>query len=523
MSWAGRQVISLLEIIFVVVAPGAVPYIKKAKGAFKSIIQNPIGFVGNLVRAGKLGFRMFASRIGHHLKTALIKWIVGPLADAGVYIPKSFDLLEILKLVLSVLGLTWKAIRAKLVKIIPEPVLKGLEKTVGILVTLVKEGPVAAWEQIKAELSELKDMLIAQITEMVTSEVVKAAVKKLVSMLNPAGAVIQAIIAIYNTITFFIQKISQIAAVVGSFINSIAAIAAGHVTNAAKRVEQTMARTLTVVIAFLAKFAGLGNIPEKIVGIIRKIRKPIDLALDKIVGWLGKMLKKLAGKVAQAGLPKDPNDRLRLGMQAAIKGIRALSGNITQTLISPMLSVIKTRYGLITLEAYVRNDTWWIRGRVNPQDEMDTGKPEKEKTAEEAHNEVMGKMSSDNKKLLKGHGNFSAGHAGRGFSTATRDTVDDIGYDTGDHSFPSIKDPGTKGDPATKWGKLGKGNWVPDHQPPDTLVGGGATLTFRFYPHSKSSGRKQGGAVRVYKMWMKKARKRGDSNWAEGSKSEWFW
>lgn len=296
-SWGLNQVISLLEILFSVVAPGVMPYIKKAQAAFMTILKNPIAFVGNLVRAGKQGFEMFAGNILEHLKAALIKWIVGPLADAGVYIPKAFSLIEIVKLVLSVLGLTWQNIRSKLVKIIPEPVLVGLEKTASILVTLVKDGPAAAWEQIKAELSELKDQLIAQVTQMITTEVVKAAVVKLVSMLNPAGAVVQAIIAIYNTITFFIQKINQIAAVVASFIDSISAIAAGQVANAAKKVEQTMANTLTVVIAFLAKFAGLGNIPEKVVGIVKKIRQPIDKGLDKIVGWLGNMLKKLVGGV----------------------------------------------------------------------------------------------------------------------------------------------------------------------------------------------------------------------------------
>lgn len=299
-SWGLNQVISLLEILFSVVAPGVMPYIRKAQAAFRAILKDPIGFVGNLVRAGKMGFEMFASRIGEHLKAALIKWIVGPLADAGVYIPKSFSLIEIVKLVLSVLGLTWQNIRGKLVKIIPEPVLAGLEKTAGILVTLVKDGPAAAWEQIKAELSELKDQLIAQVTQMISTEVVKAAIVKLVSMLNPAGAVIQAIIAIYNTITFFIQKIQQIAAVVASFIDSISAIAAGQVANAAKKVEQTMANTLTIIIAFLAKFAGLGNIPEKVVGIVKKIRQPIDKGLDKIVTWLGNMLKKLGGAVKGA-------------------------------------------------------------------------------------------------------------------------------------------------------------------------------------------------------------------------------
>ena len=294
-SWGLNQVISLLEILFSVVAPGVMPYIAKARAAFTTIIKNPIAFVGNLVRAGKLGFEMFASNILTHLKTALIRWITGPLGDAGVYIPKSFSLMEIIKLVLSVLGLTWQNIRSKLVKIIPEPVLVVLEKTAGILVTLVTEGPAAAWEQIKTELSELKDQMIAKITEMISTEVVKAAIMKLVSMLNPAGAVIQAIIAIYNTVTFFIQKINQIAAVVASFIDSIAAIASGQVENAAKKVEQTMANTLTIIIAFLAKFAGLGNIPEKIVGIIKKIRQPIDKGLDKIVGWLGGILNKVVG------------------------------------------------------------------------------------------------------------------------------------------------------------------------------------------------------------------------------------
>ncbi len=62
-SWAFNQVISLLEILFSVVAPAVMPYLKKAQAAFMSILKNPIGFVGNLVQAGKLGFQMFAGNI----------------------------------------------------------------------------------------------------------------------------------------------------------------------------------------------------------------------------------------------------------------------------------------------------------------------------------------------------------------------------------------------------------------------------------------------------------------------------
>jgi len=371
-SWGLNQVISLLEILFSVVAPGVMPYIAKARAAFTTIIKNPIGFVNNLVRAGKLGFEKFASNILTHLKTALIKWITGPLGDAGVYIPKSFSLMEIIKLVLSVLGLTWQNIRSKLVKIIPEPVLVVLEKTAGILVTLVTEGPAAAWEQIKTELSELKDQMIAKITEMISTEVVKAAIMKLVSMLNPAGAVIQAIIAIYNTVTFFIQKINQIAAVVASFIDSIVAIASGQVENAAKKVEQTMANTLTIIIAFLAKFAGLGNIPEKIVGIIRKIRQPIDKGLDKIVGWLGGMLKKLMGKDKKdERTVEQKNSDLQKGLAEGEAMLTVPTPDIEK--IRRSLPAIKDKYKLSVLELKEESnteeeETVYIYGEVNPKD-----------------------------------------------------------------------------------------------------------------------------------------------------------
>ena len=102
------------------------PYIAKAKAAFQTIITDPVG-VRRQPRARReaRASRSSPATSSTHLKTALIKWITGPLGEAGVYIPKSFSLLEIVKLVLSVLGLTWQNIRTKLLKIIPEPVLVG--------------------------------------------------------------------------------------------------------------------------------------------------------------------------------------------------------------------------------------------------------------------------------------------------------------------------------------------------------------------------------------------------------------
>ena len=74
-----------------------------------------------------------------------------------------------------------------------------------------------------------------QIMNFVRDRIVQAAITKLVTSLNPAGAFIQAIIAIYNTIMFVVERLRQIAQVVAAFIDSIAAIASGAIAAAANR------------------------------------------------------------------------------------------------------------------------------------------------------------------------------------------------------------------------------------------------------------------------------------------------
>jgi hypothetical protein len=122
-------------------------------------------------------------------------------------------------------------------------------------------------------------------------------------MLNPAGAVIQAILATYQTIAFFVERLRQIAQVAAAFIDSIAAIASGAIDAAANRVEKTLAGLLTLAISFLASFARLGNVSEAVIKIIQRIRAPIDRALDRIVAWVVATARRL-GKLAAAGAAK---------------------------------------------------------------------------------------------------------------------------------------------------------------------------------------------------------------------------
>jgi hypothetical protein len=364
LSWGLGTVISLLEIIFSVVAPGAMAYLRRAGGAIQGIFRNPIGFVMNLVRAAKAGFQRFAGNFLTHLQAGLIAWLTGSLP--GIYIPRGFNLTEILKFVLSVLGLTWANIRGKLVRAVGEPAVRAMEMGFELVVTLVRDGPAAAWAQLREALANLRQMAIDAIIDMVINLVVTRAVPRIVAMFIPGAGFISAIVSIYGTIMTFINQISRIVQVVRSFLDSMMAIAAGNIAAAAARVETTLAGLLTLAINFLAGFAGLGRVADRVRALIERIRAPIDRALDRVVTWVVAMARRLGRFVAQAGVPNDPNERLRLAVRAATTAARALRGRVTAPLLQGAFAAIRTRYGLSAIEAFEQAGQWWVRATINP-------------------------------------------------------------------------------------------------------------------------------------------------------------
>ncbi len=314
--WACIAVWNLLEIIFDSVSPGALGYIKKTGAAIKSIFKNPLPFVGNLVKAAKLGFLSFADNIGGHLKAGLIDWLTGSLT--GVYIPKALNLLELGKFALSILGITWAQIRGKIVKVLGpngEKIMQGLELAFDVVVALVTGGISAAWELIKEKLTNLKDMVVDGIIGFVTDTIVKKAIPKLVAMFIPGAGFIPAIMSIYDTIMVFVEKISKIIQVVTAFIDSIVAIAAGNIRSAAIRVEKILGNLLSLAISFLAGFLGLGKITDKIMDVIGKVRETVDKAIDKAIAWIVEKAKKLFAKLF--GKDKEKDDKQSTKVKAA--------------------------------------------------------------------------------------------------------------------------------------------------------------------------------------------------------------
>jgi hypothetical protein len=272
--------------------------IDKGIAVLKAIFTHPIQFVKNLIGAAKTGFGNFAKNFVTHLKDAVFEWLTGSLE--GISLPESWTVRGIASVLFQLVGISWVHLKAALVRLIPAPVVEGLQTTFGLVKTLVVEGPMAAWEQIKDMGEELKQSFVAALTDWLKWKVVEEAVKTIVAMFVPGAGIVRAIIAIYDTIVFFIQKAKDIMQMIGNFLGSIAEIAAGNIAAAAEALENGLARGLKLVIAFLAKFLRLDGITARIRAVLAAIRTKVDAVLDRVAGWVVGMAKK-AGKLVGIG------------------------------------------------------------------------------------------------------------------------------------------------------------------------------------------------------------------------------
>ena len=258
--------------------------LSRAANAIGGIIAHPIVFLENLVNAVKAGLSKFVNNIGEHLKKGLLDWLLGALSSAGIELPENFDLKGILNLALSIMGLTWASIRGRLVAKVGEPVMAKMEQTVDVFKIIATDGLGGLWNWIVDRVGDFKEMVMGEIREFISEKVIKAGIEWLIGILNPAAAFIKACEAIYNIVMFFVEKGKEIIEFVNSILDSVESILSGGVGAVADLIEGTLAKTIPLIINFLADLLGLGGISEKIKEIIGKIQAPVNKAIDAVIG-----------------------------------------------------------------------------------------------------------------------------------------------------------------------------------------------------------------------------------------------
>ncbi|MGK3202063.1 phage tail protein [Amycolatopsis sp. MEPSY49] len=353
--------------------------LSRAANAVELIIRKPIEFLGNLVNAVKTGVLNFGANIVQHLKDGLKGWLLGNLASAGIEIPEALDAKGILKMVLSILGLTWASVRARILRFIPEPVLAKLEQTLEVVKILITEGVPGLWRWVVSKLGDLKELVLGQIKEFVIEKIVKAGITWIISLLNPAAAFIKACKAIYDIVMFFVEKASQIKEFVDSVLDSVESIARGGAGAVAGLIERTLAKALPMVLGFLASLLGLGGISEKIKSVLEKVQAPVGKVIDSVVGTVVKAGKKVWSKLKGKKDKDEPDGRTNDEKKAAVTAARTAAERLftapgaTAETVRRQLPTIKTTHKVNVLELVPDGETKYrVHAKVNPEE---TGDP----------------------------------------------------------------------------------------------------------------------------------------------------
>ena len=179
-----------------------------AIGVIGDIIKNPGKFLGNLITALKLGIGNFVGNIVGHMKKGLASWLFGNLAAEGLQLPQSFDVKGIFGLVAQIFGLTYNSIRTRIAKGLGkmgESIMGKLEAGLDFIKNIVTNGPMALWEHMKDSLSGLPGKILGGVIGFVRNNIIVKGIAKILSMLNPAGAIIGIINTVWKIGSFFIS------------------------------------------------------------------------------------------------------------------------------------------------------------------------------------------------------------------------------------------------------------------------------------------------------------------------------
>ena len=270
-------------------------FIDRAAGQIMAILKNPKAFFNNVMAAIGGGVGNFSKNIQQHLVKGLIGWLTGALSEVNLSLPETFDAPGILSLVMQILGLTYENIKAKVIKKFPPAakVIGAVEQGIEIVQKLVTEGPMALWEEVKQSFSNLKETVMSGIRDFVIKTVVKEGITWLLSLLNPAAAIVKLLKLVFDLVMFLVERFQQIKDFVMSVYNSITAIASGNLSQAKKAVEDALSRSFPVVISLLASLAGLGGIGKTVKDIIGKVSKPVNKIIDNLIARMVKFAKNL--------------------------------------------------------------------------------------------------------------------------------------------------------------------------------------------------------------------------------------
>ena len=306
----------LLELVGIS-PPAFWAVVAKIGQVLSDIVDAPMKFANNLMDGVSKGFSLFFDNIGKHLLEGLIEWLLSGLKDEGISIeiPKEFSLKSVVGFFLQLLGISWARIRKLLVEQLGEKAVMVIEKSAGIIYTLATKGLSGIVDDIKQFLDPqtivdtIVDVAVKYIAETL---IVKVAVK-LLAMLNPAGAILAAIEAIYRVLKWIFTNAARIFHLIEAIVNGMSDVIAGNIGGVAKTVEKALAMLVAPVIDFLADYLGLGGLPGKVAQAVKGLQGWVEGVMRSVIKWLVELGKKLMRALGLGEKDDDDKDQKKGG------------------------------------------------------------------------------------------------------------------------------------------------------------------------------------------------------------------
>lgn len=270
-----------------------VQIVANAAQAFSDILMDPLGFLGNLLRAMWQGTSQFFGNILTHLFGGVTDWLFGQISEAGLTPPDITSFRSVIGFVFDLLGLTLDNIWRILAEHVGQPMVDRLRAAVEFasgafefIQVAVTEGLPGLWRLIQERISDLWNMVLNSAVGWINTAIIQTASRWLLSLLDVTGImpVINSLIAIYHAIESFAQYMVQMLEIVNSVVAGIGDIARGMLDTAANYLESVMAQSIPIVVGFLANQFGLGRLGERVRELVESIRERVNNALDSIVG-----------------------------------------------------------------------------------------------------------------------------------------------------------------------------------------------------------------------------------------------
>ncbi|WP_189606592.1 eCIS core domain-containing protein [Saccharospirillum salsuginis] len=266
--------------------------VANAAQAFSDILMDPIGFLGNMLRAMKEGASQFFGNIFTHLFNGISGWLFGQIEEAGLTPPDITSFRSILSFVFDLLGLTMENIWNRLAEHVGRPVVERIRGAIDMMQgawewikVAVTEGLTGLWDMIRERISDLWNTVLDAVVSWVNTAIISTASRWLLSLLDVSGItpIINALIAIYRAIESFAQYMAEMLEIIASVTRGIADLAKGKLAAAVDFLVGALSNSIPIVVGFLANQFGLGRLGERISELVEGIRGRINSALDWII------------------------------------------------------------------------------------------------------------------------------------------------------------------------------------------------------------------------------------------------